>query len=476
MRTLLFDGKGQHCAGFGAQLPYRVTTTFDGGVEVDGDELLGLAAEALSIIHQQMQEARRRASAVAFCAFWHSFLGVDAQGRPTVPIIHLFDTRSSEQVKRLRRLVDADAVHARTGCVLHTSYWPAKLLWLAETHPEQVRSTAAWLSFGEYLFLKLFGKAVNSTSMASGSGIWNQNRNDYDEEMLSILPVDRSQLADVNEMDQAMTELLPEYAARWPAFQHIPWFPALGDGACNNIGSGCITPKRFSLMVGTSGAMRAVAEQAQIEIPKGLWCYRVDRRRFVLGGALSNGGEVFAWMKRTLALPAEDQLEEQIAAMRPGEHGLTVLPLFAGERSTGWRPEARAAITGMGLHTGPVHIVRAALESVALRFRQLYLALREGMGEPEDVVASGGALLRSRVWTQMMADALGRPVLVCCEPEATSRGAALLALERIGAIADIRDLPAKTGEVFQCNPEHRSAYDDLLANQQRLYRKLFEEN
>ncbi len=222
--------------------------------------------------------------------------------------------------------------------------------------------------------------------------------------------------------------------------------------------------------------MRAVAERESVEIPQGLWCYRVDRRRFVLGGALSNGGEVFAWMKRTLALPPEEELEAALASMEPGAHGLTVLPLFAGERSTKWRAEARAAITGMSMHTGPVDIVRAALESVALRFRQVYLILTDRMGEPAEVVASGGALLHSRAWTEMMADALGRPVVACCEQEASSRGSALLVLERIGAISHIRDLPAKTGEVYEPVLARAASYDQLLSKQQHLYKKLFEEN
>ena len=114
------------------------------------------------------------------------------------------------------------------------------------------------MSFGEYLFLKVFGAAIASTSMVSASGLWNQSKNDYDDEVLS---------------------------------------------ACNNIGSGAIAGGVFSLMVGTSGAMRAVAPAGSMEIPGGLWCYRVDRGRSVLGGSLSNGGEVYAWMRRVLALP-----------------------------------------------------------------------------------------------------------------------------------------------------------------------------
>src|SRR5215467_12593752 len=179
--------------------------------------------------------------------------------------------------------------------------------------------------------------------------------------MLRALGIDRSQLCPTGELDQPMAVLRDEYAHMWPRFAGIPWFPALGDGACDNIGSGCLTPDRFALMVGTSGAMRAVCESTAMRIQPGLWCYRVDRSRFVLGGALSNGGEVFAWTKRTLALPEEREIEAQLDAMQPGAHGLTVLPLFAGERSTKWRADARAAITGMSVHTSPMEILRASL-------------------------------------------------------------------------------------------------------------------
>ncbi len=475
MRTLLFDGRARQVEGFGTQIPYRVNTTPDGGVEVDADELARLAIESLDEIHHQMKAAGMRPAAVAFCTFWHNVLGVRADGTAATPIIHLFDTRSAGAAKELARRIDARAQQSRTGVVLHPSYLPAKLLWLSEAHPEAFAASARWMSFGEYLYWKLFGEWVGSSSMASGTGLWNQNANDYDDGILSVLPVTREQFAPVSQMDQGMCRLRPEFGGRWPEFDGVPWFPALGDGACNNIGSGCITPDRFTLMVGTSGAMRGVSETDHMDIPEGVWCYRVDRRRFVLGGALSNGGEVFAWMKRTLALPGEEQIESELAAMAPGEHGLTIVPLFAGERSTKWRGDARAAIAGMSLHTSPIDILRASLEAVALRFRNLYDIMAERLGTPREVVATGGALLHSAAWTQMMADALGWPVVACLEKEASSRGAALLALERIGAIGHISELPAETGAVFEPIAAHREIYEEQLRRQRRFYTKLFEE-
>ena len=86
--------------------------------------------------------------------------------------------------------------HSRTGCVLHARYPPSKLLWLSETQPDAFRRVVRWMSIGEYLFLKLLGEAMPSTSMVSASGFWDQNRNDYDDELLSVLPVRRDQFPD----------------------------------------------------------------------------------------------------------------------------------------------------------------------------------------------------------------------------------------------------------------------------------------
>lgn len=457
----------------GCQLSYRVTTTQDGGVEVDGDELAELSIECLDKLHGQLEAEGVGVSAVAFAAFWHSFLGVDASARATTPIIHLFDTRSAGFVEELKKRIDPAEAHRLCGCVLHTSYWPAKLLWLHDQHAGACKNTRHWVSFGEYLYGRVFGRQRTSTSMVSGSGLWNPNRADYEDRMLSLLPIRRDQLAPVEEFDEENRELLPEFRSRWPRFHGIPWFPSLGDGACNNIGSGCVSADRFALMVGTSGAMRAVIETERIEIPKGLWCYRVDRRRFVVGGALSNGGEVYAWMQRTLALPSDEELEETLAAMKPGSHGLTVLPFFAGERSPYWRGDLRAVLLGMGLATKPEEIVRASLESVALRFRQIYRILCGAVGSPKEVIASGGALLKSKAWTQMMADSLGRPLTACLEQEASSRGAALLALERIGAIGDLTERPARMADTFQPVAEHEAIYDGLLRDQESLYEKIW---
>jgi gluconokinase len=469
-RTLLFSLEGQQIEGFGSQVAYRAHTTADGGWEIDPNELTAIASRALDDICGQMRGKSVRPVAVGVDTFWHSVVGVDAGGEPTTAVLHPFDTRSAGAAQELAARVDNAAQHRRTGCVIHPSYPPAKVLWLSRAQPEAFRKTVRWMSAGEYLFLKFFGKAAASTSMVSAGGLWDQNANDYDAEMLGALPVSRGQFAAVEDLDEPSTG-----DVEWAELKGIPWFPALGDGACDSVGSGCTTRERFALMVGTSGAMRTVVEAEKIEIPEGLFCYRVDRKRFVPGGALSNGGEVYAWMKRTLRLPESDEeIEKQLTALGTGMHGLTVLPLFAGERSTGWRADARAAITGLGADTSPGEILHAALESVALRFCNVYEIMKASLGAPREVVASGSGLLHSRVWTQMMADALGHPIISCVEREATSRGAALLALERIGAIADVHSAAARYGDVIPANAANADIYKEALMRQRELYGKLWQ--
>ena len=473
VRTALFNATGEEQAGFGDHAAFQITTTHDGGAELDADVLLNLCAGCLAAIHRQVSEAGIKPAAVALDTFWHNVLGIDLHGKPVTPIMHLFDTRSIGEVAELKQRLDPVQVHRRTGCPLYPSYWPSKLMWLSRQRPEAFKAAQRWVSLGEYLSLQFLGVSADSTSMMSGSGLWNQAENDYDELVLSALPASRGQLSDVSAMDRPATRLAEIWRSKLPLFDEIPWFPALGDGACNNIGSGCATVKEFSIMVGTSGAMRVVVEGPPIDVPAGLWCYRVDRKRIITGGSLSNGGDVYAWMRRTLVLPSATDTEAELRKRRPGEHDLLVLPFFAGERSPYWRPDLRAAITGIDLATQPMDILQAALESVALRFREIFMLMTGSLGRPRHVIASGGALLASEAWTQMMSDAMGVPVVTCLEQEATSRGAALLALERLGAIPSVTGVPYKCATAKSPDETNARAYTELEAAQDKLFKKLF---
>jgi len=473
VRALLFDAGARPVDGFEARRPHAMRTTPDGGVECDPEFLLGLVVDAVDELLTKAGPAAHRIKAVACCTFWHSVMGLDASGSPLTPLYTWADTRAEKEGRELHRVMDEKKYHSRTGAFFHPLYLSVKLRWL-RGHPAYAR-VASWMSFGEYLYKRLFGKAAVTVSMASGTGLLDINRCDWDPETLAAAGVAVSQLNPICDVKNAFVGLQDPYKAKWPALKDVPWSPPVGDGACNNLGSGCATPERVCVMVGTSGAMRVVEAVDRVDIPWGLWCYRADRRRVVLGGALNDGGNLVDWCRRTFQLGAADEVEREIAAMEPDAHGLTFLPFLAGERSPGWVAHARASIAGLSLDTKPVQILRAGMEAVALRFALIHGMIREVFPQVSETVASGGALLKSPAWTQILADAIGRPLLPSAEPEASCRGAALLTLEAIGILPRLEDPPAALGPAVVPDPARHARYSAALKRQKLQYSKLVQE-
>lgn len=321
--------------------------------------------------------------------------------------------------------------------------------------------------------LRFFGKAAISVSMASGTGLFNQRLCTWDEELLSYLKVSKEQLPTLAEDGESFFGLVPEYAKRWPQLHQAKWFPAIGDGAANSIGAGCVTRERSALMIGTSGAMRVMWRgDVPDTIAAPLWCYRADRKRVIIGGALSDGGGLFSWMKNSLRLDDPDEeLERALGEMHADDHGLTILPFWSGERSTGWHASARGTIAGIAQTTRPIEILRATMEAIAYRFALIAERL-DDVAEECSIIASGGALISSPVWTQMISDVLGRLVTISESREASSRGAVLLALEMEGRIRDIADAPVPLGRTYEPDMARHARYREGLERQVKLYTQL----
>jgi gluconokinase len=398
--------------------------------------------EIVRLVRGAIEGRERFVDAVGASCFGHSLLAVDGKGRALTPLLGWRDTRSGAAAERLARELDPEAVHARTGCHLHTSYWPAKLAWLAEEQPDVFDAAARFVSFADYLYARLLDREPTaSLSLASGTGLLNLETYAWDEELLEALRLDPARLSRVSDE---------------PLDGDTPWFPALFDGACSNIGSGCVTARRAALMVGTSGAYRTIHEADHAQPRPGLFLYRLDARRVIEGGALSDGGNLYAWLRDTLREASAAVLDRD-----PDEHGLTFLTLLGGERSTGWDPFATGAVAGLTFQTTPLDLCQAGLEGVAFRFAEV----ADLMPEVEEVVATGGALVADRAWVQIMADVLGRPVTLSGVPEASLRGAAVATFERLGVEAT----PAPLGDVFEPRRDRADAYRSARDRQRELY-------
>ncbi len=417
--------------GRAARRAYEPRLGRDGSAELDADELVDAAVAVLG-------ETR---DVLAISCFWHSLLLLDGDRRPLTPVLLWQDRRAAAQAEELARRLDPQRVHQRTGCFLHPSYWPAKLAWLRAEQPGTLARAKHAVSFGDYLFLQLTGELRSTLSTASGTGLLDLRGRAWDSELLDALDLDPA---------------LPPPLGDEPVGTV---YPPIGDGACSNLGAGCTTQERAALMIGTSGAYRVLREGEPGPRP-GLFSYFLDERRVVEGGAVSDGGNLHAWLERILDLDLAS-----LAWKGPAAHGLTFLPLLGGERSTGWNPRATGALIGLALDTVAEDIAQAALEGIAYRLADV----ADGLPEVREVVATGHALLSSPEWIQVFADVLGRPVTASMVDEGSARGAAVHVLERLG----IDPGSAPLGETYEPDPERTEIYTVARQRQRDLYERLF---
>jgi gluconokinase len=451
----------------GSHVGYRWRVAVDGSVEAPASAIEHALGDA---IDAALEGTDAPVDAVGIAAFWHSLVGVDANGRAVTGVMPWTDTRSAGEVDGLREEIDEHAVHARTGCRLHSSYWPTRLRWFRRRDTKTFRRVHRWMSLPAFIERQWLGRDAESVSQASGTGMFLHSRTAWDEQLCRACGVSPEQLGRIVDLDDRGAEPSASIARRWPQLRQAQWVPPAGDGAANDLGAGCTTAGRTALMIGTSGALRQMwTTDAAPDVPFGLWRYWLDRRRVVVGGALSNGGNLVAWMRQTLKPEDAKRLEARIARMPPDSHKLTMLPFLAGERSPDYLPDARGAIVGLTLATTTDDIVRAGIEAVAYRF----LHVRDELTKVTPVtrlVATGTALTVSRVWPQVLADALGCPIALPREAELTSRGAAIVALERLGLAP--RSIEPSVARVFHPDARRHAAYRDAAERQQQLMRVL----
>ncbi len=451
-----------------SRVEYGWPVRADGRVEAD-------AARLEAIVMRSIDEAlagyARPIDAVGVAAFWHSLVAIDAGGRALTPVLPWSDLRSDAEADRLRDNLQEHAVHRRTGCRIHPSYWPSRLLWFRRHEPRVFDRVRRWMSFPELLERRWLGRDGVSISQASGTGLFLQDDCAWDPAMLRACRISAGELSPIVDLDDG-AELSPHLKRRWPSLARARWLPAAGDGALNNVGAGCTTRGRAAVMIGTSGAMRVLWKPRtgeQVRTRFGIWRYRLDATRVVAGGALSNGGNVREFILGLVGR-GDAGIERRAAALAPDSHGLTLLPFFAGTRSPDYLVHATGTLAGLTLATRPEHILRAGMEAVGHRFAAVLDEL-EHTARVREFVAAGGALERSPAWTQIIADIIGRPIRLLSPAELTSRGAAALALEQLG-VPTSDALEPDGGHVAQPDASRHRAYTAARNRQEALLRKL----
>jgi len=431
-RSALFDGKADRFVKTTAQERYPLITTPDGGAELDPAVLLRATRRCIA----QTLEARRNdkllrnrpIAGIGACSFWHSFIGCDANGLPLTRIITWADARCREDAARLRSVMAEKEAHAETGCMLRSSFWPAKIAWLQRTNASLTRRVQQWISPAEWVQLQLAGGMSCAIGMATGTGLFNPQTLKWSQKMLDLVRIDASSLRPISDEPVIVSK---KEGREFVDLHDVPWFPAIGDGAASNLGSGATKHGLAAINVGTSAALRVMRHSGPAIAPFGLFCYRVDAKRFLVGGAVSNAGNLREWCLRELNL-SEAKLDT-ILAKRPAPPArLTVIPAWTTERAPSWDENQIGAIHGINQHTTAIDLCQAITDATYHRLGRIADLLVAHTDVVPKFIVSGG-IQKSSVAMQRFADVFGHPLLANDEPEASLRGAAVYALEKLGA-------------------------------------------
>jgi gluconokinase len=429
-RSALFDDKARIVSGTDARREYAVEYSADGGAELSPFRLRQAARNCVRETLQAHCASHFRkvpVAGVGGSAFWHSLLGLDKNNRPLTPIFTWADSRCARDAIQLREQFNERKIHAETGCMLRASFWPAKLLWLRRTNGRLFREVARWVSPADWIFEEVFGTGASSPSMASGTGLYDLRTKGWHEDLRQACEIGVERLAGIAET--------PHRATSFPGLREAQVFTAMGDGAASNLGCGADGGGRVAINLGTSAAVRMMESPrtSRTPIPFGLFRYAVDGERTVMGGAISNAGNLRRWCTRELRI--EENEENALSRKAAADNALTVLPFWIAERAPTWPEKLRGTIVGLTQSTDGAEIFRATTTAVFYRLAEILALIEKSRGRATEIIVSGGAV-HSAATLALLADALGRDLGVSREAEASLRGAARYVLEKLGYQSD----------------------------------------
>ncbi|MCD2198228.1 gluconokinase [Actinomycetospora endophytica] len=377
--------------------------------------------------------AGHRPVVVVFSGAMHGLLGVDDRGDPVGPLLTWADSRAAGVAAAWRAgAVDTLALQRRTGTPVHAMSPLCKLAWLRRDRPSLHAAAARWGGLKEFVVGRATGRRVTDASCASGTGLRDLRSRTWDDEALGLAGVDADALDELVDTTAVVGPLADRVADGWGMPRGVPVVAGGGDGPLANLGLGAVRPGVLACSIGTSGALRLAVDEPAVDARGRLFCYELTVERWVIGGAVTNGGVVLDWAAEALGADVPTLLAEA-AAVPAGADGLVAVPHLLAERAPRWDGALGGAFLNLRRTHGRGHLARALLEGVCLQLRLVLESTREAGAAVDEVRATGG-FARSPFWRGLLADVLGTPVGFPGGHQGSAWGAALLGMQAVGML------------------------------------------
>lgn len=375
-------------------------------------------------------------------------------GRALAPGIVWQDKRTAPECARWRAEGREPHVREQTGLVIDPYFSGSKIHWMLREHDglraRAERGEVVFATVESLIVEHLCGDHVWRTDATNASRtlLFDIDTRDWSPDLCAWLGVDSSWLPRVVPPRSDFGRTDPERCG-----VALPILGAIGDQQSALLGQGAVAFGATKLTFGTGcfllvqcGQQRPAAVQGFLTT---LASDAVGDISYALEGALFMGGALVQWLRDGLGIIADAGETEALAASVPDSGGVVLAPGFTGLGAPYWDADARGALLGLSRGTTRAHVVRAALEAIALQNAELIeLARNEGGLDVQDLVVDGGAATNDLLM-QMQADFSGARILRPADVEATARGAAVLAGLGAGLWARADQVPLPALEVFE---------------------------
>src|SRR5687768_6937073 len=374
-------------------------------------------------------------------------------GRALGPAIVWQDRRTADLCARLKADGHEETVQARTGLLLDPYFSASKIAW-AMAHWPQLRDAGADLALGtieSWLVYRLTGGLhISDATNASRTALMDIRAGRWDEGLLDLFGVPAAALPEI-------VDCAGDYGAT-----RADWLGAAiricgmaGDQQAAAIGQACFAPGETKATYGTGAfVLTHNGEAAPVSHSRLLTTIAWQlggKRAFALEGSVFVAGSLIKWLRDELGLIASSEETAAIAGSLSDSGGVFIVPAHCGLGAPHWRPDARAAISGLSFSTGRSHIVRAALEAMAHQTHDLMTAFVSDGAAWQRLKIDGG--MATNDWlAQDLADMLDLPVERPAFVETTALGAAMLAAVGRGIFPSLEAAAAMRGRVDRFEP------------------------
>lgn len=432
----------------------------------------------LKCIQRTVSHLKASPRGISLSSAMHSLIPVDEAGAPLMNMITWADNRSADIAQRVKTSAAGELLYEQTGTPIHPMSPLCKIIWLRENEPALFNKTAKFISIKEYLWFRLFRAFEIDHSIATANGLFHIEKKQWNETALGLCDITPAKLSTPVSTSYTRRDMDRTLATQLQLAPDTPFVIGASDGCLANLGSFAIEPGVAALTIGTSGAIRVANATPIYNFRAMTFNYLLDENTFICGGPINNGGIVLKWyvecfLKRQLSAAADyDEVLADLEHVPAGADGLIFLPYLLGERAPIWNSDACGVFFGITPRHTQAHFTKAVVEGISMALCHIGKALEESGLVINRVHVSGG-FVRSHAWLQMMADIFGKPIGLVSTEDASSIGAAYLAMKSLNAIKSYDVLkPEHITTLYPRAENHRVYTGRNFPLYQNLYKNL----